>query len=122
MSRYPTASAIEEMVDFFLPHCEDTSTLLELKAMAADSQLWCKGHDLFGRIRQKMLHAEKRENHLLQHQYSFEEICAKTLYNMAGPPAPFDCDSPFWVLPIAVQLAHALGIDDVCSVSRLLRP
>ena len=123
------ASAIDEMVDFFLPHCSDASTLLEIKAIASDSTLWRNGHDLFGRIRDKTLKADASGNVLLQHQYSFEEICAKTLYNMSLPerpfssaiPAPFDEDAPFWVLPIAVRYARALGIDDPYSVSSTLR-
>ena len=59
---------------------------------------------------------------------ALEEICAKTLYNMSGHikgrefPYPFDDDAPFWVLPIAVGFARALGIPDPCSISSLLRP
>jgi hypothetical protein len=46
-------------------------------------------------------------------QYCFEEICAKSIYNESGHemPAPFDSDSPFWVVPLAIQAARALGID-----------
>lgn len=64
---------------------------------------------------------------LHQHQYGFEEICAKTLYNMSGHvpggewPYPFDDDSPFWVVPLAVGFARALGVADPYSVSSLLR-
>jgi hypothetical protein len=36
-------------------------------------------------------------------------------------PYPFDDDSPFWVVPIAVSFARALGVDDPYSVSSLLR-
>jgi hypothetical protein len=54
-------------------------------------------------------------------QYHFEEICAKTLYNMANEPAPFDPDAPFWVLPLALKLGQMLGITDVGEISPLLR-
>ena len=37
-------------------------------------------------------------------------------------PYPFDDDSPFWVLPIAVAFARALGVEDPYRVSSLLRP
>jgi hypothetical protein len=121
-SEESVASSISEMVSFFVPHCGDVSTLNELKAMAADRKQWRRAHDLFDRIRKKTLRADKENDRMLQHQYSFEEICAKTLYNLSGYPAPFDDDSPFWVLPIAVAFAHFLGIDDPCSVSSLLRP
>src|SRR5262245_11167621 len=122
------AEAIQEMVRFFLPQCSDQSTLCELDAMAADDTKWRYAHDLFCRIRAKTLQADKAGDELLQHQYSFEEICAKTLYNMSGHvmgkefPYPFDDDSTFWVLPIAVGFARALGVPDPFSVSSLLRP
>ena len=91
-------------------------------AMAADRSQWRKGHDLFDRIRAKTLRADKTNDLMLQYQYSFEEICAKTLYNLSGFPAPFDDDSPFWVIPLAVGFARSLGVDDPCAVSSLLRP
>ena len=123
------ATAIEEMATFFLPFCADGSTMAELKAMAGDKGKWRKGHELFRRIRSKTLRADASENVVLQAQYSFEEICAKALYNMSLPerpfssslPAPFDEDSPFWVLPLAVQFARVLGIEDPYSVSSTLR-
>ena len=110
------------MVSFFIPHCKDVSTLNEINAMAQDRSKWRKAHDLFDRIRTKTLRADTANDRMLQHQYSFEEICAKTLYNLSGYPAPFDDDSPFWVIPIAVAFAHAIGIHDPCSVTSLLRP
>jgi len=41
----------------------------------------------------------------------FEEICAKTLYNLSGAPAPFDPDSPYWIVPNAFALARRVGIE-----------
>jgi hypothetical protein len=121
-SKESVASSIIEMVTFFIPHCRDVSTLNELMTMAKDRSQWRKGHDLFDRIRTRTLRADKANDRLLQYQFSFEEICAKTLYNLSGYPARFDDDSPFWVIPIAVAFAHSLGVDDPCSVSSLLRP
>jgi hypothetical protein len=125
-----TAEAIREMVQFFLARCNDQSTLRELAAMATDDSQWRHAHALFRRIRDKTLRADVAKNKLLQYQYSFEEICAKTLFNMSGHydpqckefPAPFDDDSPFWVIPPAVGFARALGIDDPYRVSSLLQP
>jgi hypothetical protein len=122
------ARAIREMVRFFLPRSADQSTLCELDDMASDAEKWRYAHALFSRIREKTLRAGAAKDLLLQHQYSFEEICAKTLYNMSGHmpgqefPYPFDNDSQFWVIPIAVGFARALGVEDPCSVSSLLRP
>jgi hypothetical protein len=75
----------------------------------------------FCEIRQKTLAAEKRNDQLALTRYTFEEICAKTLYNMTHGPAPFDPDSPFWVLPLAVELGRMLGVTDVGEISPLLR-
>jgi hypothetical protein len=122
-----TAQAIQEMVRFFIPLCADKTTLHELDAMASEDQEWRYAHALFSRIRAKTLRADEANDRLLQHQYSFEEICAKTLFNMSGHipgkdfPYPFDDDSPFCVIPIAVAFARALGVEDPYSVSSLLR-
>lgn len=64
------------------------------------------------------MRAERRGNERLTHQYLFEEIIAKTLYNYSiAPkdlpyivPAPFDEDSADYVLPIAAQFAEFLGM------------
>jgi hypothetical protein len=123
----PTVKAIQEMVRFFLPLCAEQSTLRELDDMASDEKKWPYAHALFSNIRKKTIRADEAKDELLQHQYSFEEICAKTIYNISGHikgkefPYPFDDDSPFWVIPIAVSFARALGVADPFSVSSLLR-
>jgi hypothetical protein len=79
---------------------------------------WKTCYSLFQQIRTKTLRADKKSDRLLQHQYSFEEICAKTLYNMSVPPenyawanpAPFDEDSADYVFPIADGFADYLKI------------
>ena len=45
----------------------------------------------------------------------------RTLYNMMREPAPFDLDSPFWVLPLALELGQMLGVTDAGEISPLLR-
>lgn len=102
----------------FLPHCSDKSTMSELCEMAADRSTWRTAHNLFNRIRAKTLKADRSKNRRLQYQYSFEEICAKTLYNLADHSAgfseaflpPFDEDSPDWVVPLAIDFARDLGL------------
>jgi hypothetical protein len=124
----PTAKAIQEMVRFFLPLCAEQSTLRELDEMASDERKWRFAHALFSKIRNKTIRADEAKDELLQNQYSFEEICAKTLYNISGHikgtefPYPFDDDSPFWVIPMGVTFARALGVADPLSISSLLRP
>jgi hypothetical protein len=114
-----TADAIGELVALFLPHCADRSTLFELKAMTSNPKQWREAHKLFSRIRGKTLTADKTSNRRLQIQYSFEEFCAKTLYNIADHSEgfssaylpPFDEDAPLYVVPCAIALSQELGID-----------
>src|ERR1700676_4015226 len=103
---------IGRLVLFFLPLCREQSTLFELEQMAADTKRWRGAHDLFDRIRRKRLNAATKP--LLEWQYAFEEICAKTLFNLSLPPsdAPFDDDSAFWVVPFAISFARASGVYD----------
>jgi hypothetical protein len=108
------------MVRYFLPHCAEQSTLLDLRDMAGRSKRWREAHKLFSRIRGKTLRADAAQDSHLQRQYAFEEFCAKTLYNMADHSRgfsseylpPFDEDSPSWVVPCAVALALHLGLTD----------
>jgi hypothetical protein len=78
-----TQAVIVRAVEFFLPRCGDPTTMNELHRMALDRTQWRFAHDLFGRIRDKTLRVDRRGNRLLQCQYSFEELCAKTLYNLS---------------------------------------
>ena len=79
--------------------------------MAADHSRWSKAHGLFDRIRRKTLVAERAGDQTLTAQYLFEEICAKTLYNLSGSSAPFDADSPYWIVPNAFALARRIGVE-----------
>ena len=103
---------VKKLIELFAERCKDRGTLDELAAMAADHGRWSKAHGLFDRIRQKASAAERAGDQTLTAQYLFEEICAKTLYNLSGSPAPFDADSPYWVVPNAFALARRIGVDD----------
>ena len=39
--------------------------------------------------------AERNGDQVLEAQYLFEEACAKALFNLSYPSAPFDPDSPY---------------------------
>jgi hypothetical protein len=54
-------------------------------------------------------------------QYAFEEMRAKTLYNVTNAPVPYDADCPFWVLPLALELGRALDVTDPGEISPLLK-
>ena len=103
--------AMKHLTLIFAEESTDRSTLDELHHMAGDRRSWHKAHDLFNRIRQKTLDAERRKDAKLIAQYAFEEACAKTLYNLPRSPAPFDPDSPYWIIPNALVTARNLGID-----------
>src|SRR5215469_5049601 len=102
--------AIRHLALIFADRSADRSTLDELHQMAGDPGSWHKAHDLFNRIRKKTLDAERRDAELIV-QYLFEEACAKTLYNLSRSAAPFDPDSPYWIVPIALATARHLGVD-----------
>ena len=103
---------MEKLIELFARHCNDRETLDDLARMAADEGRWSKAHGLFDGIRQKTLVAERAGDETLAAQYLFEEICAKTLYNLSYSSAPFDADSPYWIVPNAFALARRLGISD----------
>ena len=111
----------KDLVDLFLAKCTEKSTMEELKELLSSQDRWIEAHALFDRIRSKTLGAKKQNNGLLLSQCSFEEICAKTMFNLTDTDAPFDADSPYFVIPIALSFARALGIPDE-EVIRIVAP
>jgi len=109
---FDIAAQIAELIAAFEPACSDRETLAELQRISANPDLWSGSHGLFQRIRNKTLRAERERNEPAVCQYAFEEVCAKTLYNLSGSPAPFDADSSEWVLPNALGLAQRLGLSE----------
>ncbi len=103
---------VKSLIEMFAAGLRDRSTLDELHTMIGDHKTWPKAHALFQRIRQKTLAAEKQGDSLAECQYLFEEVCAKTLYNLSGQPAPFDPDSPYWIIPNALSLARRMNIHE----------
>jgi hypothetical protein len=123
MTTRPTdiITAMLAPLSFFEVRCEDKQTLQKLIILANDEARRKEAHRLFTEIRLKTLAAVKRNDQLALAQYNFEEICAKTLYNITHEPAPFDPDSPFWILPLALDLGRMLGVKDAGEISPLLR-
>jgi hypothetical protein len=122
MRNHPTniIAAMVEMLELFDGICEDRDTLQQLIKMTQDREKWEDGHALFRRIRQKTLAAIKRGDQSAEAQYVFEEICAKTLYNLGGYRAPFDADSAFWVIPLGIELGRRKGFTEPSQVTGLL--
>ena len=117
--------AMVEIVDYFLPNSDDTSTLEKVRSYAINQKQWEHAHELFDEIRGKTNKAIHNKNKLLVSQYLFEEICAKTLYNMYcyafGEEDPFDPDSPFWILPLAIDHAKNLDVKNLEEISSILK-
>jgi hypothetical protein len=107
------------MAELFAQHVDDRSTLDELHRMIADEDLWHEAHDLFDSIRSKALAADAKRDAKRSAQYLFEEVCAKTLFNLTDTDMPFDKDAPYWVVPAALSLAQALGVN-TAKVTRIV--
>jgi hypothetical protein len=91
-------------------------------AAVADRGKWDKAHGVFNQIRSKSAKAGRSGKPTAMAQYLFEEVCAKTLYNLSGNSAPFDADSPYWVVPNAIAFARLVGVKEQEVLSRITSP
>ena len=103
---------MERLIRLFLTVCTETSTMEKLLNMMKDRESGLKAKSLFHEIRAKTLETERSKDRELEAQYLFEEICAKTLSNLSYPSGRFDPDSPYWIVPCAIDLARIKGIPD----------
>jgi len=101
--------AIRNLATLFLSRSEDPTTLKTIIALTNDRGRWEKSHGLFNEIRSKNSKASGRGDETLEAQYMFEEVCVKTLYNLGRYSAPFDPDSPYWIIPNALRAGELLG-------------
>jgi hypothetical protein len=121
MATATVTAAIQNLIEVLSPQCSDRDTLNELREMVLQSRgEWQKAHQLFHRIRQKTLIAERSADARLEAQFLFEEACAKTLYNLSGGAAPFDAHVPFSVVQNAFTLGRQLGIEDFEIVQAIM--
>jgi hypothetical protein len=113
---------IQKLIELFAGYSQDPSTLMELHQMTLyGRESWPAARDLFHRVRKKRNLASSQGRHLLVAQYCFEEVCAKTLSNFSDDPGAFDLDSPYYIVPHALYLAHCLGVD-IVEVVRIVAP
>ena len=103
---------VDQLLALFQPHCRDTETMKELRALLHEPQDWVKAHYLSTRIRTKAIAAVKEGDLKGEMQFSFEETCAKVLHNLSESKKPFEYDTPYWIIPFALKLAKLLAIDD----------
>ena len=110
--RWQIVEHIRSLVRAFKGLCDDASTLEKLEEYSGNRSRWKDCHSLFQHIRSKTLRAEDSGNRAEIAQYHFEEACAKSLYNLSQGPAPFDADSPYWIVPNAIVLGRQLEMSD----------
>jgi hypothetical protein len=102
---------LEQLLAYFQPHCRDTETMVELCALLHEPSDWVKAHYLSTRMRTKALGAVKTGDLKAEMQFSFEETCAKTLHNLSDSKKPFEADTAYWIIPLALKLAKVLDLD-----------
>ena len=103
--------AIRNLCELLNTKTTDADTLKVIIAYTQDRDRWQKAHGLFDQVRSKTRKAYGKGDARMQAQYAFEEACVKTLYNLGRFSAPFDPDSPYWIVPRAICAAEHLGID-----------
>ena len=102
--------AIRNLATLFVTRSKDTATLRTIIDFTNDRGRWQKAHGLFDQIRSKTSKASLRGDQTLEAQYRFEEVCVKTLYNLGRYSAPFDPDSPYWIIPNALRAGELLEL------------
>jgi hypothetical protein len=99
---------IKMLLDLFENEVPDKESNRLVKKFCDDKARWYKAHGLHSTLRDRNLKTIKQKNKAKECQYCFEEVVAKTLYNLTRSSAPFDPDSPYWVIKNALSLAVAL--------------
>ena len=98
------------LLDLFDPIVPDKESNRLLHKYCMEKHRWEKAHGLHSTIRDRTNKANKNGNTVREAQYLFEESVAKTLYNLTRSSAPFDPDSPYWVLKNALRLGKELNV------------
>ncbi len=109
---------MENLILLFIKTSTDPLPLQELLEMVREPNRWPDAHEHHSKIRNRTVNAEKREDSVATVQCLFEEICAKSIYNLSYEPAPFDSDSPYWIIPNAIAYANLLGLrrDEIIDI------
>jgi hypothetical protein len=100
---------IRSLLTMFSAYAIDAESNAALTAMAASTTTWNAAHAVFDQVRARLLRVADDE--ALTAQYFFEECCAKAMFNATDTNMPFDAASAFFVVPAALTLARAVGLD-----------
>jgi len=101
---------IKSLLDLFESKVPDKDSNRLVWMFCDEKQRWIKAHGLHSTLRDRNLKAIKNGDKVKEAQYCFEEVIAKTLFNLTRSTVPFDPDSPYWVIKNAFLLAKALEI------------
>ena len=101
---------IQLLLDLFESKVHDQESNRLVWRFCEDKHKWIKGHGLHSTLRDRNIKAIKQNDKVKECQYCFEEAVAKTLFNLTRANAPFDPDSPYWVIKNALSLAKVLNI------------
>lgn len=98
------------LLRLFAGRVADAETHGWVSALASERGRWPEAHDLFGRVRRRLLDTSGDPGR--GGQYAFEEICLKSLFNETDTTRPFDPSSSFSVAAVAVGLARQVGVPE----------
>jgi hypothetical protein len=112
---------IKALLDLFEEKVPDHESNRLVWKFCDEKQKWIKAHGLHSTLRDRNLKAIKQGNKIKECQYCFEEVIAKTLFNLTMSSAPFDPDSPYWVIKNALALAQKIGVPTE-EVVRIVAP
>ena len=109
---------IKSLLDYFEEKVPDKESNRLVRKFCDEKYRWIKAHGLHSTIRDRTLKAVRLEDTKKLSQYLFEESIAKMLWNLTKPGAPFDPDSPYWVIKNALCLAKTLEIptEDIVNI------
>ena len=112
---------IKALLDLFENKVPDNESNRLVRRFCNEKQKWIKAHGLHSTISDRNLKAIKQGNKAKECQYCFEEVIAKTLFNLTRSSAPFDPDSPYWVIKNALILAKEVGVP-VEEITKIVVP
>ncbi|HEY8100244.1 MAG TPA: hypothetical protein VIF82_05785 [Burkholderiaceae bacterium] len=112
---------LKALLDLFDEHVPDRESNRLVWKLCDNRKKWMEAHDLHSVLRERNLIAIKEGDKVRECQYCFEEVVAATLFNLTYPEAPFDPDTPYWIIKNALALAKKVGIP-VEAVAGIVAP
>ena len=112
---------MQALLDLFEEYVPDKESNRAVFRYCDSRANWPRANTLFSTVHEKNLEAIENRENVLECQYSFEEVVAKTLFNMTDPTEPFEPDAPYWVIKNAITLAKALDLSPEEVIDTIFR-